>query len=67
MQINIGTPDRIVRLVLGVVLVLLPFVADFTTLWTWISVIAGIVLIVTAMLRFCPAYSIFGIRTGGKE
>lgn len=67
MQINIGTPDRIIRLVLGIVLVLLPFVASLTTLWTWVSVVVGIVLVLTAVLRFCPAYSILGIRTGGEK
>lgn len=67
MQINIGTPERLVRLILGVVLVVIPFIFGFATLWTWISVIVGLVLVVTGALRFCPAWSIFGINTkGGK-
>lgn len=67
MQLNIGTPDRLIRLALGVLLLLLPLLAGLSSLWTWISVIVGIVLIVTGAIRFCPAYSIFGWRTGGDK
>lgn len=63
MKINIGTPERIIRLILGVALLLLPLVVVLGNLWTWISVIVGLVLIVTGALRFCPAWSIFGIST----
>lgn len=63
MKINIGTPERIIRLILGVVLLLLPLVVTLGTLWTWVSVVIGLVLIATGILRFCPAWSIFGIST----
>ena len=63
MKINIGTPERIIRLILGVVLLLLPLVVTLGTLWSWVSVIIGLVLIATGILRFCPAWSIFGINT----
>ncbi|RDW12161.1 YgaP family membrane protein [Paracoccus thiocyanatus] len=67
MQINIGTAERALRLVLGVVLVLLPFLAGLSTLWTWVSVIVGLVLVVTGLVRFCPVWAMLGIRTGGRE
>ena len=63
MKINIGTPERIIRLILGVALLLLPLVVTLGTLWSWVSVIIGLVLIATGILRFCPAWSIFGINT----
>ena len=63
MKINIGTPERIIRLILGVALLLLPLVVTLGTLWSWVSVIIGLVLIATGILRFCPASSIFGINT----
>lgn len=63
MQINIGSTERMIRLIAGVVLVLLPFIADLTTAWTWVSMIVGLVLIATGVLRFCPAWAIFGINT----
>ena len=55
---NVGSLDRIIRINLGVVLI------GFTLLgaigaWGWI----GVVPLVTAFLKFCPAYAIFGLRT----
>jgi hypothetical protein len=67
MKINVGTPDRIARIILGAVLVLLPFFSGLglfaNPLWTWGSVAVGAVLIVTAIVRFCPLYAIFGLST----
>ena len=70
MTINVGTPDRIVRIILGLLLILAPFITGWTlfesALWTSLSVIVGIVLIATGLLSTCPAYSVLGINTGRK-
>lgn len=67
MRINVGTPDRLARIVVGAVLVLLPFFSGLALFvnpfWFWASVIVGAVLIVTAVLRFCPLYAILGLST----
>lgn len=67
MRINVGTPDRIARIVIGAVLVLLPFLSGLalfaTSLWFWASIVVGAVLIVTAIVRFCPLYAILGLST----
>jgi uncharacterized membrane protein len=64
---NVGTIDRAFRLILGVVLLVAPFISGMalfnSTIVTAISVIAGVVLLVTSMTRVCPLYSIFGIKT----
>ncbi|UFS68375.1 DUF2892 domain-containing protein (plasmid) [Paracoccus denitrificans] len=67
MQINIGSAERALRLILGIVLVALPFLVGLSALWTWVSVIAGLVLVVTGVVRFCPIWALLGIRTGGRE
>ncbi|ABL72766.1 MULTISPECIES: YgaP family membrane protein [Paracoccus] len=67
MQINIGSAERALRLILGIVLVALPFLAGLSALWTWVSVIVGLVLVVTGVVRFCPIWALLGIRTGGRE
>lgn len=70
MTANIGTPERIVRIVAGLLLIALPFVSGWaffeSTLWTWLSVIVGLVLVVTGIVRFCPAYCMLGCSTNGK-
>ncbi len=64
---NIGTTDRMFRIVFGLVLIALPFVsglAFFEATWaTALSVILGIVLLATAAMRFCGLYTLLGIRT----
>lgn len=57
---NIGMLDRSLRIVAGIAL--LAFALFETTEWRWIG-LAGPVLIVTALVRFCPAYWLLRIKT----
>lgn len=57
---NVGNTDRLTRLILGLGLAGAAFFAKGD--WRWIAV-PGAVLIVTAFVRFCPAYWLAGIRT----
>lgn len=67
MKFNVGTPDRIARLIIGVLLLVAPFVTGWALfanpVWTWVFVIVGLVLAVTGLVRFCPAYAIFNLST----
>ncbi|MFO1127417.1 MAG: DUF2892 domain-containing protein [Rhodospirillales bacterium] len=58
MSKNIGTVDRALRLIVGVVLIALVFVGPQTP-WGWL----GLIPIATALVRWCPAYRLLGIRT----
>ncbi len=63
---NVGNIDRGLRLVLGIVLILLPFVTSFgatSTLLTWGAIVVGGILALTAVFKFCLAYRIFGINS----
>jgi uncharacterized membrane protein len=63
MSKNVGPIDRIIRLVVGIVLVAFAIPIGFPqTGWNWIGWI-GIVPILTAALGYCPAYKWFGITT----
>lgn len=55
---NVGTVDRVIRLVLGLVLLALVFVGP-KTLWG----LLGLIPIATAVISWCPAYSLLGLRT----
>lgn len=67
MKFNVGTLDRMARLVVGVLLLLAPFVTGWAMfanpVWTWVFVVVGLVLVVTGLVRFCPAYAIFNLST----
>ena len=55
---NVGSADRVFRIVLGLVLIALVFVGPQTP-WGWI----GLIPLATGFMRTCPVYSIFGINT----
>jgi len=55
---NMGTIDRVLRVVVGVVLIALVFVGPQTP-WGWI----GIIPLATALIGWCPAYSVIGVKT----
>ena len=61
---NVGTIDRIVRVVAGLAVLSLFFLLDGPIHWAGL---AGIVMIVTGTFSFCPAYCLFGINTGAKS
>ncbi|HEY0834755.1 MAG TPA: DUF2892 domain-containing protein [Azospirillum sp.] len=55
---NVGGVDRALRVVVGLILIALVFVGPQTP-WGWV----GLVPLLTAIIGFCPAYTIFGIKT----
>lgn len=60
MTANVGTADRVIRIIVGIAL--LAFAALDQGEWRWVGLI-GIVPIATALMRFCPLYSVLGMRT----
>jgi hypothetical protein len=67
MTANVGTIDRILRAVFGLVLIAAPFVTQLgiyeSGLIRTLSVIVGVVMLVVAAVRVCPLYSMIGIRS----
>jgi hypothetical protein len=58
MTSNVGSIDRVLRIILGLGLISIVFIGPQTP-WGWI----GVVPLVTALLGWCPAYSLLGIKT----
>lgn len=58
---NVGTADRIFRILLGLALLALVFVGPETA-WGWI----GLVPLLTGLFRWCPAYRLVGLNTCRK-
>ena len=61
MPCNEGKVDRLLRVVVGLVLLALVFVGPQTP-WGWI----GVVPLLTGLVGYCPAYSLIGLNTGRK-
>lgn len=72
---NVGPTDRLIRLIVGIVLVAIglaplvgsPWTLGVGPLWQWLALIVGAVLMVTASIRFCPAYTLFGWNTCRRD
>jgi len=60
MKTNVGSIDRLIRIVLGVVAIALGFI--FKSWWG----VVGVVPILTGVLNYCPAYSLIGVSTKSK-
>jgi hypothetical protein len=65
---NVGGIDRILRFIVGTLLVLAAFVPALAVFgaWIWVLPAVGLVMIATALFRFCPAYLPFGWNTCGR-
>ena len=63
MTANIGTPDRLIRLVLGAGLILWALVAGGWTALAWVALAVGAILVATAAMRVCPLYRLVGLST----
>ena len=57
MKKNIGTADRTIRIIVGVIIIILGLV--FKSWWG----IIGILPIITAAIGWCPPYTLLGIST----
>lgn len=63
MSRNVGSVDRILRIIFGLALIAYAIPIGFSqTGWNWVGWI-GVVPILTAIFSTCPAYSILGIST----
>lgn len=58
MKANVGSIDKILRIVVGLVLIALA-IMGMGTPWTWI----GVVPLATGLLGRCPAYTLLGTNT----
>ena len=59
MKCNVGGVDRMLRMVVGLVLIGLA-VTGTVGVWGWI----GVVPLATGLFKFCPAYTLLGVNTG---
>jgi len=64
MNPNMGSADKVIRIIVGLALVSLFFVLEGGARWLGLI---GVVLIATAVINFCPLYKILGLSTTGSK
>lgn len=62
---NVGSTDKMIRIVAGIVLIGLAFLkfGGLSATLGIVTLVVGAVLVVTALINFCPAYRLLGLRT----
>lgn len=60
---NESSIDRIVRLIIAVVAIVIAFAVGASTVLGIILFVVAAIMVVTAAVGFCPLYRIFGLRT----
>ena len=61
MKCNVGKTDRLIRMVAGLILLILGI-----WLHSWLVFILGVILLATAIFKFCPLYIPFKMDTTEK-
>lgn len=60
MSKNIGSIDRVLRIIIGIALIAWAVLSNAPLAWLgWL----GAVPIVTALISWCPAYTLIGVKT----
>jgi hypothetical protein len=60
---NVGTPDRIVRLLIGAALSAAVVAGVVTAPLAWVAGALAAIMLVTGATGFCPLYALLGIRS----
>jgi len=66
MKANMGSADRIIRILLAIVFAALYLTGTVTGTIGLVLVVLGAVFMATSLIRFCPLYTIFGMNTCKK-
>lgn len=63
MKHNMGTVDRIVRILLAVVMAVLYFSGLVTGIAGIVLLVLAGIFLLTSVVSFCPLYTLFGMNT----
>lgn len=67
MKTNMGTADRIIRIILAVIMGLLYYQGMITGTLGIVLLVVAVVFALTSLMSFCPLYLPFGLSTKKKE
>jgi len=66
MKTNMGTTDRIIRLIIAVIIAALYFSGQISGTVAIVLGIVAVAFVATSLIGWCPAYLPFGISTRKK-
>jgi len=66
MKSNLGTTDKIIRIIIALVIGVLYFTNNINGYIGTILLIVAIILVLTVLINFCPLYFLLGLRSNKK-
>lgn len=66
MKTNMGSADRLIRIVLAIVFAALYFTGTVTGTFGIVLLVLGGVFLATSAISFCPLYTLIGVNTCKK-
>lgn len=63
MKKNMGSADRLIRVIIALVLGFLYYKGIISGTLGIVLVVLAVVFVLTSLIGFCPLYTLFGIRT----
>jgi len=67
MKKNMGLYDKVIRVLIALILIVLYFTNVISGTLAIILLFVSAIFILTSLLGFCPLYIPFGLNTGKKE
>lgn len=67
MKKNVGSADKVVRILIALVILVLAFAKVITGTLAIILLILAVILVLTSLISICPIYLPFGISTSKKK
>jgi hypothetical protein len=67
MKKNMGTTDRVIRLILAIIVLLLYLTGNIAGTAAIILGIIALIFFLTSLVGFCPLYVLFNISTAKKK
>lgn len=67
MEKNAGTVDRVVRVVIGIILLYAVATGMVQGIIMYVAALLGLMMLVTAAFAYCPLYPVLKINTASKS
>lgn len=67
MKANMGSTDRVVRLIVAVIIVALYYANIISGTLGIVLLVVAAVFVLTSLVKFCPLYTPFGLSTCKKK
>ena len=67
MKANMGTGDRVIRILIAAIIGVLYFTTVITGVWAVVLTALAAIFVITSFISFCPLYLPFGIKTNNRN